>query len=70
MKGSKEQAMERENNFSLRELKHWKRHEGVKNDDAFTPIKKQEEHDKKLNDIRDNIEMLNQVTSSNSISIQ
>uniref|UniRef100_M1DSW5 Uncharacterized protein n=1 Tax=Solanum tuberosum TaxID=4113 RepID=M1DSW5_SOLTU len=66
-----EQAREKENKFTLRECKQGKRHEGVQSNDTSSLIQqKLDEHDKKLNDMKDNIDMLNEVTTSNSMTIQ
>uniref|UniRef100_M1DPW0 Integrase core domain containing protein n=1 Tax=Solanum tuberosum TaxID=4113 RepID=M1DPW0_SOLTU len=69
--GLEEQAREKEKNFSLRERKQRKRHEGVQSDDTSSLIQqKLDEHDKKLNDMKENIDMLNEVTTLNSMIIQ
>jgi len=69
--GLEEQAREKENNFSFRECKQGKRHEGVQSNDTSSFIQqKLDEHDKKLNDMKDNIDMLNEVTTLNSMTIQ
>uniref|UniRef100_M1DE03 Uncharacterized protein n=1 Tax=Solanum tuberosum TaxID=4113 RepID=M1DE03_SOLTU len=63
-------AIVEENNFSLRECKQGNRHEGVQSNDTSSLIQqKLDEHDKKLNDMKDNIDMLNEVTTSNSMTI-
>uniref|UniRef100_M1E0I7 Uncharacterized protein n=1 Tax=Solanum tuberosum TaxID=4113 RepID=M1E0I7_SOLTU len=60
-----------EEHFSLRECKHGKKHGGVQKDDVLSIIQqKLEEQDKKLNDMKDNIEMLNETTTANSMTIQ
>jgi len=41
-----------------------------KNDALSIILQKLEEQDKKLNDMKDNIEMLNEMTSANSMTIQ
>uniref|UniRef100_M1DR29 Uncharacterized protein n=1 Tax=Solanum tuberosum TaxID=4113 RepID=M1DR29_SOLTU len=69
--GLEEQAREREKDFSLRECKHGKKHGGVQKYDVLSIIQqKLEEQDKKLNDMKDNIEMLNELTTANSMTIQ
>uniref|UniRef100_M1DFM3 Uncharacterized protein n=1 Tax=Solanum tuberosum TaxID=4113 RepID=M1DFM3_SOLTU len=69
--GIEEQAMEREMNFLFRECKHGKRHGDVQKDDGLSLIQqKQKEQDKKLNDMKENIEMLNEMTTANSLTIQ
>ena len=40
------------------------------NDTSSFIQQKLDEHDKKLNDMKDNIDMLNEVTTSNSMTIQ
>uniref|UniRef100_M1DV04 Uncharacterized protein n=1 Tax=Solanum tuberosum TaxID=4113 RepID=M1DV04_SOLTU len=69
--GLEEQAWEREKYFSLRECKHGNKNGSVQKDDALSIIQqKLEEQYKKLNDMKDNIEMLNETTTANSITIQ
>uniref|UniRef100_M1DPG0 Uncharacterized protein n=1 Tax=Solanum tuberosum TaxID=4113 RepID=M1DPG0_SOLTU len=69
--GLEEKAREKEKNFSLQECKQGKRHEGVQSNDTSSFIQqKLDEHDKKLNDMKDNIDMLNEVTTLNSMTIQ
>ena len=69
--GLEEQAREKEKNFSLWECKQGKRHECVQSKNISSLIQqKLDEHDKKLNDMKDNIDMLNEVTTSNSMTIQ
>jgi len=41
-----------------------------KNDALSIILQKLEEQDKKLNDMKDNIEMLNEMTTANSMTIQ
>uniref|UniRef100_M1E056 Uncharacterized protein n=1 Tax=Solanum tuberosum TaxID=4113 RepID=M1E056_SOLTU len=69
--GLEAQAMEKEKNFFLRECRYGKKHEDVQTDDALSLIQQKfEEQDKKLNEIKDNIEMLNETSTSNSVTIQ
>uniref|UniRef100_M1D950 Uncharacterized protein n=1 Tax=Solanum tuberosum TaxID=4113 RepID=M1D950_SOLTU len=69
--GLEEQAREREKDFFFRECKHGKKHEGVQKDDTLSIIQqKLKEQDTKLNDMKDNIEMLNEMTTANSMTIQ
>lgn len=69
--GLEEQARERETNFSLRGWKHRKKHESGQSDDTPYLIQKRlDEHDKKLNDMKEIIDMLNEITTSNSMTIQ
>uniref|UniRef100_M1E0K4 Uncharacterized protein n=1 Tax=Solanum tuberosum TaxID=4113 RepID=M1E0K4_SOLTU len=71
MMGLEEQAREKEKNFSLRECKQRKRHEDVQSDDTSSLIQQNlDEHDKNLNEMKENINMLNEVTTSNSMTIQ
>lgn len=70
-RSQEEEPMEREKNFSFQEGKQGKRHEGVQSDDAVSPIRQNlKEHDNKLNNMNKNIEMLNKVTTLNSMTIQ
>ena len=58
------QAMEKEKNFFLRECRHGKKHEDVQMDDALSLIQhKLEEQHKKLKEMKDNIEMLNETST-------
>lgn len=62
--GLEEQAREKYKNFCLREHKHSKCHESVKSDDTPSLLQhKLDEHDKKLNDMKENTDMLNEVTT-------
>uniref|UniRef100_M1DWB6 Uncharacterized protein n=1 Tax=Solanum tuberosum TaxID=4113 RepID=M1DWB6_SOLTU len=68
--GLEAQAMEKENNFFLQEGRHGKKHKDVQTDDALSLIQqKLEEQDKKLNEMKDIIEMLNETSTSNSMTI-
>lgn len=59
-----EQEMEREKNTFLQEWKHGQRHKGVKIYDGLSLFqRKLKEHEKKLNDMKDKIEKLNEVTT-------
>uniref|UniRef100_M1DJ56 Uncharacterized protein n=1 Tax=Solanum tuberosum TaxID=4113 RepID=M1DJ56_SOLTU len=65
------QATEKEKYFLLRECKHGKKNGVVQNDEAIALIQQQlEKQDKKFNQMKDNIEMLNETSTSNSMSIQ
>uniref|UniRef100_M1DV66 Retrotransposon gag protein n=1 Tax=Solanum tuberosum TaxID=4113 RepID=M1DV66_SOLTU len=65
------QAMEKEKHFLFRERKHGKKHGGVQNNEAISLIQQQlEEQDKKLNEMKDNIKMLNETSTANSMTIQ
>uniref|UniRef100_M1DRE3 Uncharacterized protein n=1 Tax=Solanum tuberosum TaxID=4113 RepID=M1DRE3_SOLTU len=69
--GLEARAMEKETNFFLRECRLGKRNEDVQMDDALSLIQqKLEEQDKKLNEMKENIEMLNETSASNSMTIQ
>uniref|UniRef100_M1DT49 Uncharacterized protein n=1 Tax=Solanum tuberosum TaxID=4113 RepID=M1DT49_SOLTU len=69
--GLEEQARKMEKDIPFRECKQGKRHEGVQSDVTSSLIQQNlDEHDKKLNDIKENIDMLNEVTTSNSMTIQ
>uniref|UniRef100_M1DTJ7 Uncharacterized protein n=1 Tax=Solanum tuberosum TaxID=4113 RepID=M1DTJ7_SOLTU len=69
--GLEAQAMEKEKHFFLHECRNGKKHGGVQNDEALSVIQqKLEEQDKKLNEMKDNIEILNETSASNSMTIQ
>uniref|UniRef100_M1DDY4 Uncharacterized protein n=1 Tax=Solanum tuberosum TaxID=4113 RepID=M1DDY4_SOLTU len=69
--GLEAQAKEKENHFFLHECRHRKNHGGVQNDEAFSLIQqKLEEQEKKLNEMKDNIKMLNETSATNSMTIQ
>uniref|UniRef100_M1DL37 Uncharacterized protein n=1 Tax=Solanum tuberosum TaxID=4113 RepID=M1DL37_SOLTU len=69
--GLEAQAMEKEKNFFLRKCRHGKKHEGVQIDNALSLIQqKLEEQDKKLHEMKDNVEMVNETSTSNSMTIQ
>lgn len=71
MVGLEEHDREREKNFSLWEWKHGWKHGGVKSHDTLLlNQQKLEEHDKKFNDMNDNIAMINEWTTANSMKIQ
>uniref|UniRef100_M1DI60 Uncharacterized protein n=1 Tax=Solanum tuberosum TaxID=4113 RepID=M1DI60_SOLTU len=61
----------KENNFSLRECSHGKKQGGVQDDKTFSLIQQKiEAQEKMLNDMKENIEILNEASTSNSMTIQ
>uniref|UniRef100_M1DTF8 Uncharacterized protein n=1 Tax=Solanum tuberosum TaxID=4113 RepID=M1DTF8_SOLTU len=65
------QAMGKENHYSLRECKYGKKQRGVQDDEALSLIQqKNVAPEKMLNEMKQNIEMLNEASASHSMTIQ
>ena len=65
------QAMEKEKNFFLRESKHGKNHGGVVNEDSLSVIQQNlDEQEKKMNELKHDIEMVNEMSTSKSMTMQ
>uniref|UniRef100_M1DX50 Uncharacterized protein n=1 Tax=Solanum tuberosum TaxID=4113 RepID=M1DX50_SOLTU len=65
------QALNKDKHFSLRECTKGKKKEGVQDDGFLSHIQQKiEEQEKMLNEMKENIDMLNQATTSNSMTIQ
>uniref|UniRef100_M1E126 Uncharacterized protein n=1 Tax=Solanum tuberosum TaxID=4113 RepID=M1E126_SOLTU len=65
------QAMGKEKHSSLRECRHGKKYRGIQDDEALSLIQQKiEAHEKMLNEMKENIEMLNEASTSHSMTIQ
>uniref|UniRef100_M1DQX0 Uncharacterized protein n=1 Tax=Solanum tuberosum TaxID=4113 RepID=M1DQX0_SOLTU len=65
------QALKKDKHFSLRECTKGKKREGVQDDEFLSLIQQKiKEHNKMFNKMKESIDMLNEATTSNSMTIQ